>query len=609
MPAQATPLKTATVERLLQREDIGQVLIDEARGQVYFERIRPVGDTPVLQSYSYLRNEDALSHLYSAPLNGAKAAAPLFPQEADAGFAVAGFGFADFGLAELTEFIGSGFAATNSFSPDRRYLAINRLKGGVETPGVYDFKTRKVHFIDANAATGSFVSWISPSAFTFKIETSAFPGNNWLVTGMRAQAAAREAGWQHRQVTADPIGSGRYLVEAQPVKSRRLVEMNIRTGIITPVEEAETAPVANAGEEDVNAPVDPPAAGARLLAFTEAGAVFRVDEYAIGSRLIYVPVEGEARVLYTFNTHLAGVTPASAPIRIDHTDYQGEEAIGWLYLPPGGKGDGLQQYPLVVISYPGRAYDDVPPHDEYGYAASIWNEALTATTSVEVFAAQGYAVLLPSVPLGPLGGSGEPMMRMMPAVLSAVDAAVATGYVDPQRLALSGQSYGGYGALAVATQTDRFNAIIAMAVKANLTSGYGQFAPSARFEAAQRLGPAGPPSGQGEQTGWAENGQGRMGASPWADPERYIRNSPLFFADKVESPILILHGDLDTATYITQAEEMFTALHREKKDVLFVRYWGEHHLIEQPQNQRDMWARVFNFLRNNGVRPGPKSAR
>ena len=139
-----------------------------------------------------------------------------------------------------------------------------------------------------------------------------------------------------------------------------------------------------------------------------------------------------------------------------------------------------------------------------------------------------------------------------------------------------------------------------MSVISNLTSAYGQFMPTVRVDAARRD----PPGGAGRAHTSTVEGQLRMGAPPWADPERYVRNSPLFFANKVETPILMFHGDLDAATFMTEPEEMFSALYREGKDVLFVRYWGEHHLIEQPQNQRDMWGRVFDFLEDNGVSPG-----
>ena len=95
----------------------------------------------------------------------------------------------------------------------------------------------------------------------------------------------------------------------------------------------------------------------------------------------------------------------------------------------------------------------------------------------------------------------------------------------------------------------------------------------------------------------------KLQAHPWEAPDRFVRNSPLFFVEHVTTPLLLIHGDLDTAAHVTQAEEMFSALYLEDKDVQFIRYFGEHHHIEQPQNQRDMWRRVFEFLEDNGVAP------
>ena len=170
------------------------------------------------------------------------------------------------------------------------------------------------------------------------------------------------------------------------------------------------------------------------------------------------------------------------------------------------------------------------------------------------------------------------MTDLMPAVFSALDAAIDTGFIDKERVAMSRHSYGGYAALATAIQTERFQAIIAMAATSNITSQYGQFSPIGKINSAEL-----DPPGQ-SYPAWAEKGQGRMGAAPWGDPDRYIRNSPLFHVDKVEIPIMLLNGDIDTAVHVTQAEEMFTALNRAGKQVVFVRYLGENHVIEQPQN-------------------------
>ena len=693
--SQAAEVKTATVDRLLQREYLGHVVIDEDRGIVYFDYVRPAGDTLVSQGYEGWMNENALKHLYAAPLDASAEARPLFPQAEDAGYFLAG---------------------ADPWSPGGRRLAIYRLKDGEMRPGIYDLETGKARFFEVRAPVSirsSFV-WVSDETFTHLTYDGAFSRFNWKIDGARAEAAAREAGWRNGAVTADPVGSGRHVAELPPDEDYARVHVDLASGAITELARGTFAELSalnrqsttqdgksekeNEGAAPIAASADgvvfyleegylrrvgragrrenlsmglpglklyrppfseavasrymyasmnhaPSAAlpgldtlyfaaeidgeqhlvvfsatgdrygviampsGGHFLTASPAGALFQVNHYQFGSRLIFAPSGAASRIIHRFNTHLAGFMPASAPIRVEHEAYDGREAVGWLFLPPGGASENkVMRHPLVVIPYPGMVYDAQSPKNTNRYSDGIWYTSLSVTTSVEVLTAHGYAVLLPSVPLEPpkenavFGGeAGEPMTRMMPAILSALDAAIATGHVDAERIALSGQSYGGYGALSVSTQTDRFGAIIAMAVKANLTSGYGQLTPGRRYEAARHVEPAGKPHV------WAETGQGRMGVPPWVDPERYIRNSPLFFADKVETPVMLIHGDIDTATLMTQAEEMFTALHREEKDVLFVRYWGEGHTIVQPQNQRDMWARVFGFLEDNGVTPGAAS--
>ena len=333
-----------------------------------------------------------------------------------------------------------------------------------------------------------------------------------------------------------------------------------------------------------------------LLAATTQGAVFLTNQYGIGSQLHYVSVGGgaEPRALYRFNEQLAKVTPAAGPIRIEHKGFDGLKVTGWLYLPPGASLENPQKYPLVVVQYPSLIYNDEPPNN-WRSSDSIWNLDLGANVSMEVFAAQGYAVLLPSIPLGPEGRAGEPMTRIMPAISSALDSAIETGFVDSTRLALTGQSLGGFGALSVAVQTDRFQAIIAMASLSNLISNYGIFRPRAKINGDRFITPGLP-----NAHFWSAAAE-RMGAAPWAEPTRFIKNSPLFHVDKVTTPIMLVHGDLDDRASILQAEEMFTGLFMEHQDALFVKYLGEQHTLELPQNQEDMWLRIFSFLDDNGV--------
>ncbi len=93
----------------------------------------------------------------------------------------------------------------------------------------------------------------------------------------------------------------------------------------------------------------------------------------------------------------------------------------------------------------------------------------------------------------------------------------------------------------------------------------------------------------------AESGQHRLGAPPWKDPQRYIRNSPLFYADRVETPLLIIQGDMDYVP-LQQGEQFFSALYRQGKRARFVRYWGEGHVLEGPPNIRDMWEQIFAWF-------------
>ena len=349
-----------------------------------------------------------------------------------------------------------------------------------------------------------------------------------------------------------------------------------------------------------------PSEGSQLLAASVDGGVFLTNSYNIGSQLHYVKADGveEPAVLYHFNKQLAGVTPAVGPMPIQNRGYDGRAVTSWLFLPPGASIDRPTQYPMVMVPYAGSVFNDGNRRDERSISETpkIWDLALSSNTAEEVYAARGYAVLLPSIPLVERGEAGEPLTRMMPAVLSALDAAIETGFVDSTRLAVSGHSYGGYSALSIAAQTDRFHAIIAAAPSANIISEFGQFAPSIKVNADHVTPPGGP------WTEWAQSGQGRMGAAPWEDPERYVRNSPIFFADRVTTPVMLIHGGLDGAAIPANSEEMFTALRLSGKDVLFVRYAAEEHVIQQPQNQRDMWRRIFYFLEDNGVMPGPKTS-
>ena len=92
-----------------------------------------------------------------------------------------------------------------------------------------------------------------------------------------------------------------------------------------------------------------------------------------------------------------------------------------------------------------------------------------------------------------------------------------------------------------------------------------------------------------------ETGQTRMGNPPWKDLGRYLRNSPLTYVDRVETPLMIIQGDMDYVA-MQQGEQFFTALYRQNKRAKFVRYWGEGHVLQGPANVCDMWRQIYNWF-------------
>ncbi|MEO6597412.1 MAG: prolyl oligopeptidase family serine peptidase, partial [Planctomycetota bacterium] len=95
---------------------------------------------------------------------------------------------------------------------------------------------------------------------------------------------------------------------------------------------------------------------------------------------------------------------------------------------------------------------------------------------------------------------------------------------------------------------------------------------------------------------------------PWDDLWRYMRNTPLFYLDRIRTPLLIVHGDMDGAP-IQQGEEAFMGLYRLGKRARFVRYWGEGHVIGSEANVRHLWAQIFDWLDSHFGGIVPKSAK
>lgn len=299
----------------------------------------------------------------------------------------------------------------------------------------------------------------------------------------------------------------------------------------------------------------------------------------------WTPRAGSPKVLVRVNEALAEVEFAQ-PIEIRHKGLDGKDLVSWLYLPPHPKPGG-DKPPVVVLPYP-----ESPVNPSNALAPG----RLYLTTNPLILAAHGYAALVPAMPY--LAGR-EPTEGMAEQILAPVDAAAQQGLIDPDRVALWGHSYGGYTVVAAATQSKRFRSVIAGAGAVNLISAYAILGPTTYTipETGLHIMAA---------TGWHETGQARMGAPPWVDPQRYVRNSPILKADKITAPMLIIYGDMDR--FIDQPQSLFGALYRQNKDAVFLTYRGEGHVISSPANVRDQYQRIFAFLDETlAVRPAASS--
>ncbi len=176
---------------------------------------------------------------------------------------------------------------------------------------------------------------------------------------------------------------------------------------------------------------------------------------------------------------------------------------------------------------------------------------------------------------------GQPLSDLKATVLPGVDAVIEMGIADPERLGIFGHSYGGYSTLALLVQTNRFKAAAVSGSMSHLLSHYGEM----RSEGSAR-------------TGWAETEQGLMGGSPWEVQNRYIANSPFFFLDRVNTPLLIMHGTADRIVSVARAEETFVALRRLGKPAVLIRYEGEGHAPDswKSANIEDYWQRMFQWF-------------
>ncbi|HEX8257151.1 MAG TPA: prolyl oligopeptidase family serine peptidase, partial [Allosphingosinicella sp.] len=287
---------------------------------------------------------------------------------------------------------------------------------------------------------------------------------------------------------------------------------------------------------------------------------------------------GRKRDLLALNGHLANVSWGETRL-IDYRIADGRALKGAVILPPGYRAG--RRYPVVTWVYGGHQVSGL---DDY------WlDPSMPGLYNLQLYAARGYVVLVPSIPLE-RSGRNTHLTELTKSVLPAVDRLVELGIADGARVGVMGQSYGGFAVMGLATQTDRFKAGVALAGMSDLTAFHYAFDPTARFypgiEHEKSSNPA-----------IAEAGNAGLAVPPYEDRWLYWRGSPLSHADRIETPLLIAHGEFDVRGSLAQSEALFAALHRQGKTARLLRYWGENHaLATSPANVRSVLAEALAWF-------------
>ena len=239
---------------------------------------------------------------------------------------------------------------------------------------------------------------------------------------------------------------------------------------------------------------------------------------------------------------------------------RGDSINGFYFLPPNF--DANQKYPLIVYYYGG---------------CTPTTKALEFQYPLQVLAGQGYVVYV-CEPSGAIGYGQEFAARHVNTWGKESGDDIIEGtkqflkehtFVNPKKVGCMGASYGGFMTQYLQTRTDIFAAAISHAGISNIASYWG-----------------------GGYWGYTYGEIAQYGSYPWNNPDLYVKQSPLFNADKINTPILLLHGTVDTNVPTNESQQLFTALRILGKPVSYIQIDGENHVITN-HNKRLAWQNAI----------------
>ena len=279
---------------------------------------------------------------------------------------------------------------------------------------------------------------------------------------------------------------------------------------------------------------------------------------------LWIRTNGKDRQITDFNKKWCQRASTSAHTSASPSQSSGGHVVeGWIMKPSGFKKG--KKYPMAVEIHGG-------PRGVFGNA--LMHEH-------QVLAGRGYAVMY----INPWGSGGytEDFQAGLPGhygeqdyadIMEAVDHCIKTyDWVDGERLACLGGSYGGYMTNWIVTHTTRFKAAVTMRSISNWVSFFGT-----------------------SDIGWTFGRREMLGV-PWENEEEFMAKSPIRYVKNVKTPTLILHSEEDYRCPMEQGEQFFTALKYLGVPTEFVRFPGENHELSRSGKPKHREARLEHILR------------